>query len=126
MQDSFYNCGSFSNGANVSWIIGLRAQYYFFQIHTIHHKILKCLLQEKLYSQTAMAKAEEESDVLSDTISKCSICLLSKDVSVPSPLSLDNQKEEYSLPLLFHQGQSYHPTCANFWYNAVREELPTQ
>ena len=27
--------------------------------------------------------------------------------------------------LVFHQGQSYHPTCANFRYNAVQEELPS-
>ena len=81
--------------------LGLQAQHYFFQIYTTHHKILKCILQEKLYSQTAMAKAEEESDVLSDTISKCSICLLSKDVTVPSPLSLDYEKEECSLHWCF-------------------------
>ena len=80
--------------------------------------------QEMLYSQMASTKTKEESDVLSDTISKCSLCLLPKDVTIPPSLSLDGREEEYHLPLLFHQGQSYHATCANFWCNAVLEELP--
>ena len=82
------------------------------------------LPQEMLYSQMAATKTEEDSDVLSDTISKCSLCLLPKDVTIPLSLSLDGREEEYHLPLLFHQGQSYHATCANFWCNAVLEELP--
>ena len=79
-------------------------------------------LQKNLYSETVKIEPEEV-DVLSGTISTCSICLMSKTVSISSFLSLDG-KEEYSVPLLFHQGQCYHATCANFWINVVQEELP--
>lgn len=79
--------------------------------------------QTQLYAETTPACVEEE-DVLSDSISKCSLCLSSKSVSIPPHLSLDGRKEEYTSPLLFHSGQSYHSTCANFWLNVVQEELP--
>ena len=67
---------------------------------------------------------EEESDVLSDSISKCSLCLMAKKVVISPSLALDGREEEYGLQLLFHKGQSYHATCANFWACAVQEELP--
>lgn len=73
-----------------------------------------------------MEKEERESvDVLSDSISKCSLCLEAKRVAIPQSLALDGRGEEYALRLLFHRGQSYHASCANFWCNAVQEELPT-
>lgn len=66
----------------------------------------------------------DDTDVLSDTISKCSLCHIGKWVAIPASLSLDGVKEEYGLPLLFHNGHSYHAPCANFWRHAVLEELP--
>ena len=85
---------------------------------------LRSFVQAQLYADTAPA-CEAEEDVLSDSISKCSLCLTSKNVTIPPHLSLDGKKEEYTVPLLFHGGQSYHPSCANFWLNVVQEELPT-
>ena len=81
------------------------------------------LLQTQLYADTTPACVEEE-DVLSDSISKCSLCVSSKTISIPPHHSLDGKKEDYTMPLLFHGGQSYHPSCANFWLNVIQEELP--
>ena len=81
------------------------------------------LYQSQLYTDTTPACVKEE-DVLSDSISKCSLCVSSKTVSIPPHLSLDGKKEDYTMSLLFHGGQSYHPSCANFWLNVVQEELP--
>lgn len=83
--------------------------------------------QEELYKSTNPVASEEqaeEGDFLSDTISRCSLCLVGKSVSIPSALSLTLQPETYSLPLLFHEGQMYHAACANFWVNVVQEKLP--
>ena len=63
-------------------------------------------------------------DVLSDTISKCSLCHIGKWVAIPAPLSLDGAQEEYGQGLLFHKGDSYHAPCANFWRHACLEDLP--
>lgn len=83
-------------------------------------------VMSNLYQETAPKLAEkEESDVLSDTISKCSICLMSNYVFISSFNAIDDSREEYHLPLAFHQGQSYHASCANFWSNAVLQDLPT-
>ena len=109
------------NSSTVFWFIIIRHLPLLFRCHSDSTHISP---QEMLYSQMASTKTKEESDVLSDTISKCSLCLLPKDVTIPPSLSLDGREEEYHLPLLFHQGQSYHATCANFWCNAVLEELP--
>ena len=94
---------------------------YMYDVHCIY--ISLSLFQSQLYAETTPACVEEE-DVLSDSISKCSLCLSSKNVSIPPHLSLDGKKEEYTSSLLFHSGQSYHSTCANFWLNVVQEELP--
>ena len=67
---------------------------------------------------------DEQRDVLSDAISKCCLCQMGKEVSIPSFQALDGRKEEYKLQLLFHSGQNYHATCANFWVHAVQEKLP--
>ena len=84
--------------------------------------------QEQLYKETHPVGMEEDtrsgSDFLSDTISRCSVCLVGKAVSIPAAFSLTGAPENYPLPLLFHEGQMYHPTCANFWINVVQEKLP--
>lgn len=84
--------------------------------------------QEQLYRETHPTAMEEEAvaegDFLSDTISRCSLCLVGKVVSIPAAFSLTGSPENYPLPLLFHEGQMYHPTCANFWINVVQEKLP--
>ena len=96
--------------------------------HSGHSILLNMTLQEQLYLETAPRPLKDETesvDVLSDSISKCSLCLEAKRVVIPPTLALDGKGEEYGLQLLFHKGQSYHATCANFWCNAVQEELPT-
>ncbi len=79
-----------------------------------------------LYSETTPTNegVTAVNDVLSDTISKCSLCLTSKNVTISASNSLDNRPEDYPLTLLFHNGHTYHASCANFWINVVQDELP--
>lgn len=49
---------------------------------------------------------------------------MTKMITIPSSFSLDREEEEYKLGMLFHNGQTYHAPCANFWSNVVQEELP--
>lgn len=106
-------------------------------LHTVvHYTLGKCILthlcmispQEKIYSTerpgSNSAPTEDPTDVLSDTISHCALCLMSKKVAISPSLSLDGRAEEYSLRLLFHNGQSYHAPCANFWRHLVSEDIP--
>jgi hypothetical protein len=79
---------------------------------------------ENVYKSTCPSPPATEPDVLSDTISHCSLCLMSKCISIPSALSLDSTPEDYDLPLLFHQGQTCHAPCANFWRHLVSEDVP--
>ncbi|XP_064393729.1 synergin gamma-like isoform X2 [Halichondria panicea] len=83
-------------------------------------------VMEELYSETTPTEegVTDVSDVLSDSISKCSLCLAGKSVNIAARNSLDRKVEDYPLTLLFHNGQTYHASCANFWINVVQEELP--
>ena len=84
-------------------------------------------LQEQLYTDSVPVVADEgkeDGDFLSDTISRCSICLAGKEVCIPAIYSLTGKPENYPLQLLFHEGQTFHSTCANFWTNVVQERLP--
>lgn len=80
-----------------------------------------------MYKETHPVSTDEgevEGDFLSSTISRCSLCLVGKAVAIPAALSIAGDPEEYSLPLLFHEGQMYHSACANFWINVVQERFP--
>ena len=80
-------------------------------------------MQESIYSSTKPSH-EVSTDVLSDSISQCALCLMSKNITITTASSLDGQAEEYTAGLVFHNGQSYHPSCANFWRHLVSKDIP--
>ena len=80
-------------------------------------------VQESIYSSTKPSH-EATTDVLSDTISQCALCHMSKNVAITTALSLDGQAEEYTVGLVFHDSQSYHASCANFWRHLVSKDIP--
>ena len=91
---------------------------------TYSHTHTLTLSQEEVYQTSCPPLSEPAVDILSDTISQCALCLLGQTVTIPSALSLDSSPEHYSLSLLFHQGQSYHASCANFWRHLISEDAP--
>lgn len=97
-------------------------------IANVFHCLNFGTLQEQLYKETVPVLSEEKvgdgGDFLSDTISKCSLCMIGKEMTIPAASSLTGCAESYSLSLVFHEGQMCHSTCANFWINVVQEKLP--